>query len=270
MKINISTCPNDTFMFDALVNGRIDTMGYEFDLHMADIAELNDMASAGEADISKLSYAAYPAIEHEYQILRSGSAIGYGNGPLLVSKRKIYPDEVKDLTIAVAGLTTTSNMLLTIGFGDIKERKEYLFSDISHAVESGEVDAGVLIHEERFLYAEKGLRLVADLGEMWEKKSSLMIPLGAIVIRRGFKGGVKKDIDMLVRNSVRYAFENPDASYDFVFDNARELDEDVVHKHIKMFVNKYSVDLGEYGMASVDGFFKAAGVTLTEPIFIQQ
>lgn len=270
MKINISTCPNDTFMFDALLNGRIETMGYEFDLHMADIAELNDLAAAGEADITKLSYAAYPAIEHQYQILRAGSAIGYGNGPLLVSKRKIYPDEVKDLTIAVAGLSTTSNMLLTIAYGDIKERKEYLFSDISQAVASGEVDAGVLIHEERFLYAEKGLKLVADLGEIWEKKSSLMIPLGAIVIKRDLEGGVKKDIDMLVRNSIRYAADNTDDSWDFVRKHARELNEDVIHNHIRMFVNKYSYDLGEYGMASVEGFFKAAGVTLTEPIFIQQ
>ncbi|MEG2282977.1 MAG: 1,4-dihydroxy-6-naphthoate synthase, partial [Rikenellaceae bacterium] len=237
------------------LHGKIDTKGYRFELHMADIAELNTIVEGGGVDISKISYATYPLIEDKYQILTSGSALGRGNGPLLVSKKKIYPDEVPYLKIGIPGKTTTAAMLLKIAFGDIKELREYLFSDISSAIEGGEVDAGVLIHEERFLYREKGLHLISDLGAMWEEKSGLATPLGAIVIRRDTDVKVKKDINSLVANSVKYAFDNPLSSFSFVRDNAKELDEKVMKRHIEMFVNQYSLNLGAEGQESVERFF---------------
>ena len=268
IKINISTCPNDTFMFDALLHNKIDTKGYRFELHMADIAELNTIVKEECVDVSKISYAVYPQIEDNYQILNSGSAMGRGNGPLLVSKKKIYADEIKDLKIAVPGLTTTANMLLTIGFGDVKERKEYLFSDISSAVEADEVDAGILIHEERFCYKKMGLQLISDLGQMWEDKKRLLIPLGAIVVRRDLDENIKKDIQELIAESIRFAFENPQSSLSFVKQNAQELDDEIIEKHIKMFVNDFSINVGEVGKESVKGFFEASGVTLKNKIFV--
>ena len=263
MTINISSCPNDTFMFDALLHGKIDTKGYRFELHIGDIAELNSYVLDGSVDISKISYATYPLIENNYQILTSGSAMGRGNGPLLVSKYKIYPDEVSSLKIGVPGLTTTANMLLTIGFGDVRERKEYLFSDISEAILEGEVDAGVLIHEERFTYKSKGLNLISDLGDMWEQKSGLLIPLGAIVVRRDIDDKIKRDIDMLVRESISYAFSNPLSSRSFVKSYAQELDSVVIDKHIEMFVNDYSLNVNDLGRASVANFFVASSVKLS-------
>lgn len=268
MTINISTCPNDTFMFDALLHGKIDTKGYKFDLHMADIAELNTLAQQGVADISKISYAAYPMIEDQYQILSSGSALGRGNGPLLVSKKKIYPDEVPHLKIAIPGYTTSAAMLLKIAYGEIKELKEYLFSDISEAIESGEVDAGVLIHEERFLYKEQGLHLVVDLGAMWEKRSGLPTPLGAIVIRRDIDDEVKKEINQLIMESVYFAQTNYASSQAFVREHAKELDDEVIKDHICMFVNYYSINLNEEARNAIERFFKEGGVTLKHKMFI--
>lgn len=268
MTINISTCPNDTFMFDALLHGKIDTQGYTFDLHMADIAELNTLVQESSPDISKISYAAYPLIEDRYQLLSAGSALGHGNGPLLVSKRKISPDEVPFLKIAIPGRTTSAAMLLKIAYGEIKELKEYLFSDVTQAIESGEVDAGVLIHEERFLYKEQGLQLIADLGAMWEEKSGLPTPLGAIVIRRDIDDQVKKEINRLIMQSVYFAQKNYASSQAFVREHAKELDDEVIKEHICMFVNYYSINLNEEACNAIERFFKEAGVTLKHEMFI--
>ncbi len=256
LRLNISTCPNDTFMFDALLHDKIDTKGYQFELCMADIEQLNDYVEEASVDISKLSYARYPSISQNYEILGSGSAIGRGNGPLLVSKHKIYPDELCDCTIAIPGQRTTANLLLQRIFPNIKSKREYLFSDVSSAVLDGEVDCGVLIHEERFLYAQKGLKLVADLGDEWERLTGKMIPLGAIVIKRNLPYQTKKDIEILIRKSVEFAFANRQSSYGFVKQHARELDDDVIDKHISMFVNEYSLDIKQEGRDSVKELFK--------------
>lgn len=165
LKLSISTCPNDTFMFDAMLHRRIDTEGLDFDLTMADIEQLNAAALAGEPDVTKLSYASFPLVADRYRILGSGSALGRGNGPLLVSRHKLYPDELRDARIAIPGEHTTANRLLSLFFPEASDKRVYLFSDIADAVLSDECDAGVLIHEGRFTYRGKGLRLVADLGE---------------------------------------------------------------------------------------------------------
>ena len=255
-------------MFDALIHHKIDTCGYKFELTMADIEQLNNFAKDGGVMVSKISYATYPSISKKYQILNSGSAIGRGNGPLLVSRRKIYIDELHDVKVGIPGKNTTANLLLTKVFPEVQNKSEYLFSDISTAIMDGEIDCGVLIHEERFTYSQKGLSLVADLGQEWENKTGKMIPLGAIVVQRELAENVKKDIERLVRESVQYAFDNPLSSSSFVKANAKELNDETISKHIEMFVNKYSLDLTKEGIDSVNELFNSGGFGELENIFV--
>lgn len=238
-------------MFDALIHKRVDTEGLEFELKMADIEELNGDVLAGVPHVSKISYAVFPLISGKYTILNSGSALGRGNGPLLVSRHRIYPDEMRDVKLAVPGLHTTANLLMERLFPEACEKKPYLFSDITEAVMSGECDAGVLIHEGRFVYAKHGLQLVADLGVEWENKTGLPLPLGAIVVSNELDDNLKAKVDRVVQRSVEYAMANPKDSYPFVKNNARELDDEVIAQHIALFVNRHSLDLGNEGRRAV-------------------
>lgn len=251
LRIHISTCPNDTFMFDALLHHRIDTEGLEFEVRMADIEELNDRALDGLADVTKCSYAVVPQIAERYQVLDSGSALGRGNGPLLVSRNPVKIDKTNPLRVAIPGKRTTANLLLSNLFPEITNKVEMLFSDIIPAVSNGEVDAGVLIHEGRFVYREKGLHLIADLGLEWEKRYALPLPLGAIAVRRALPDELKAKINRVLRRSVEFAFAHPEASRDFVKRYAQELDDSVIRQHIGLFVNPFSVDLGENGREAV-------------------
>ena len=272
LKLGFSTCPNDTFMFDAIVNRRIDTEGLSFLLELTDIEKLKQHALGAEFDILKISFATYPKVSEHYQILNSGSALGHANGPLLVSKQKIYPDEVESLKIAIPGSNTTANLLLDIAYPGIQHKQEYLFSEIEEVVLSGEADAGLLIHENRFTYEDRGLKKIVDLGTWWEEKFNLPIPLGGIVVRRSLSQSVKKTIGRIMQNSVAFAFENPKASQGFIKEHAQNMKEDVVNKHINLYVNQYSVDLGEKGRQAIDGLFEQAMVLrkitdLIQPIF---
>ncbi|MDR0660612.1 MAG: 1,4-dihydroxy-6-naphthoate synthase [Prevotellaceae bacterium] len=258
LTLAISTCPNDTFVFDALVHHKIDTEGLTFDLHLADVEELNKLALEASVDITKLSYHAYAYVAKDYLILSSGGALGRGNGPLFVSKKKIYPDEVGDITVAIPGKRTTAAMLLRLAFPSVKRAREYLFSDIESAILDNEADAGVLIHEGRFTYRKKGLRPIADLGEWWENESNQPIPLGNIAIKRGIPSDVRAKFDRVLRRSVEFALNNPKESSEFVRRYAREMDEDVMRKHIALFVNQSTVDLGDEGRKAVQVFFDAA------------
>lgn len=251
LRLSISTCPNDTFMFYGLVGKRVDTEGLEFDLTLADIQQLNLGAIAGEPHITKMSYAVYPQVESQYRISNSGSALGRGNGPLLVSRRKIYPDEAPGVRIAVPGRHTTANLLMERLFPGGGERGEYLFSDIAEAVLSGECDAGVLIHEGRFLYKSLGLQLIADLGVLWEKETAMPLPLGAIAVSRELDGRTQKKVERVVRRSVEYALANPREPERFVKQYAQEMDDKVIESHIELFVNSWSVDLGDQGREAV-------------------
>lgn len=251
LKVHISTCPNDTFMFDALLHHRIDTGGLEFDTRLADIEELNSLALEGVADVTKCSYAVVPEITDQYQTLNSGSALGRGNGPLLVSREPLDKNRLKGLTVAIPGEHTTANLLLKNLFPEITDKRIMLFSDIIPAVAGGAVDAGVLIHEGRFVYREKGLSLVADLGREWEARYALPLPLGAIAVRRSLPEEVKRHIDRLLSEGVRYAFDHPEASRPFVKQYAQEMDDPVIQSHIDLFVNEYSVDLGTEGKEAV-------------------
>ena len=248
LKLYISPCPNDTFMFHALVHGLIDCEGLEFDVEYHDIEQLNSRAMAAEADVSKLSCAVLPAILGQYALLDSGAALGRGNGPLLV-RRKGFEGEL--IRVAVPGEYTTANALVSGLFPLIEERVPLLFSDIAEAVERGDFDGGVLIHEGRFVYERRNLELVADLGVEWERLTDLPLPLGGIVVRRELGVELKERMERVLRRSIEYAFANPMASRDYVKAHARELEDDVIDKHIALFVNSFSLSLGEQGRKAI-------------------
>ena len=248
LSLHISPCPNDTFAFDALINGRLE---HDFDLNMEyhDIEVLNEGVLCGEPDISKISYAVYPLIAEQYVLLDSGSALGRGNGQLLV-RRKGETGKIRK--VISPGLNTTANALLMRYFPDVEEVEQRLFSEIAEAVERGEADAGVLIHEGRFVYERRNLELVADLGKLWERETNMPLPLGAIVAKRSLGEEVISKFEKLLAESVRYAFENPLLSRDFVKEHAQELEDEVIDKHIALFVNDYTISLGDEGRKAVE------------------
>ena len=246
LSLAISPCPNDTFAFDAIINRRIDH-DFELDVEYKDIEELNEGVLKGIPDISKISYSVYPKIAEEYLLLDSGSALGRGNGQLLV-RRKGESGSIR--TVATPGLNTTANALLMRYFPGV-EVVPMLFSAIAQAVESGVTDAGVLIHEGLFVYQRRDLELVADLGKLWEAESGLPLPLGAIVIRRSVAEQVRKQFEALLADSVRFAFNNPKVSREFVKSHAQELEDQVIDSHIALFVNEYTVTLGPQGREAV-------------------
>ena len=245
LRLGFSTCPNDTFIFDAMVHKKIDTEGLDFNLIMGDVEELNNMALNSDIDITKISFHAYAYVADKYKILNSGSALGRNNGPLLISKKKIYPDEVPSLKIAIPGKHTTANLLLHFAYPQIKEIKEYLFSDIEQAVLENKVDAGLIIHETRFTYKKKGLHKIIDLGEYWEQKTSLPVPLGGIIINRDISAKTQKKVDRVLRRSIEFALKNPDSPLEFIREFAQEMDKDVMYRHIQLYVNDFTRDLKE-------------------------
>jgi 1,4-dihydroxy-6-naphthoate synthase len=250
LTLGFSPCPNDTFIFDALVNNKIEH-GFSFDITIADVEELNRLALDGQLDVTKMSYHAYACAASQYLLCESGSALGRGNGPLFVSKMKIYPDEVPYLKIAIPGKYTTAAFLLKYAFPTIKEPDVYLFSDIEEVVLSNEADAGVLIHEGRFTYKDKGLRLIKDLGERWEMFTKQPVPLGCIAINRDLPAEVRQSFSQALKDSVLFAQTNPASSRDYVKKHAREQADEITNKHIELFVNEYTTALGDEGRNAV-------------------
>lgn len=246
--LHISPCPNDTFAFDALINGRI---AHDFDLAVEyhDIEVLNKGVLRGEPDISKISYSVYPQIADRYVLLDSGSALGRGNGQLLV-RRAGERSPIR--RVASPGLNTTANALLVRYFPNVEAVEPMLFSEIAEAVERGEVDAGVLIHEGRFVYERRQLELVADLGQLWEQETGMPLPLGAIVAKRELGRGQIAAFEQLLAESVRYAMAHPAASREFVKEHAQELEDEVIDKHIALFVNDFTISLGDEGRRAVE------------------
>lgn len=246
--LHISPCPNDTFAFDALINGRI---AHDFDLAVEyhDIEVLNKGVLQGEPDISKISYSVYPQIADRYVLLDSGSALGRGNGQLLV-RRAGERSPIR--RVASPGLNTTANALLVRYFPNVEQVEPMLFSEIAEAVERGEVDAGVLIHEGRFVYERRQLELVADLGQLWEQETGMPLPLGAIVAKRELGSGQIAAFEQLLAESVRYAMAHPAASREFVKEHAQELEDEVIDKHIALFVNNFTISLGDEGRRAVE------------------
>lgn len=249
LRLAISPCPNDTFMFDAIVNRRIDSEGLLFEVEYYDIEQLNERAMERRADITKCSTAILPRIDTDYRLLDSGSALGRGNGPLLV-RRKGDTSALRH--IAVPGEHTTANALIGRLFPEIERRTPRLFSEIAEAVEAGEYDAGVLIHEGRFVYERRNLELVADLGLEWERRIELPLPLGSIVVARDLGEDVASRVDRVLRRSIEYAFAHPELSRAYIKEHARELEDEVIDKHIALFVNDFSLSLGSEGRRAVE------------------
>ena len=258
LTLGFSTCPNDTFIFDAAIHKKIDTHGIDFDVELGDVEELNKKAFEGEIDITKLSYHAYAYAAKDYILLNSGSALGYKNGPLLISKQKIYPDEIDDLKIAIPGKYTTANLLLGIAYPNAKNKIPYIFSDIEDAILDNETDAGLIIHENRFTYEKKGLIKIIDLGEYWEELTKMPIPLGGIVINRRFDNQTQKTVSEIIKQSIEYAYKHPESSLNYIKQYAQEMDAEVMKKHIDLYVNEFSIDLGTDGKKAVKRLYREA------------
>jgi 1,4-dihydroxy-6-naphthoate synthase len=277
LTLAFSPCPNDCFIFDAIVNRRIDLEGLEFSVRLADVEALNKATFAGDVDVTKLSFHAYAYCADAYVLLDAGSALGNNCGPLLISKRSITPDEVAGgrLRIAIPGKFTTANFLLGLAFPNATDKTELVFSEIEPALLAERFDAGLIIHENRFTYQAKGLKKIVDLGEFWELETGAPIPLGGIVIRRALPDAVKEAVDRVLRRGVEYALAHRSASLPFVRQHAQEMSEDVMYKHIDLYVNDYSVDLGPRGRQAIELLFDRAvraGIIprVNQPLFLSE
>ena len=262
LTLGFSPCPNDTFIFDALIHHKIDTEGLDFDVQFHDVETLNQKAIKGELDITKLSFHAFAYVLDQYVLLDSGSALGFGVGPLLICSKEEFlnPEELKNenLRVVIPGRLTTANFLLGIAYPQFQNKKELVFSDIENALLDNEADLGLIIHENRFTYANKGLHKIVDLGNFWEELTGCAIPLGGIVINRAIEPEIQHKVNRLIRKSVEFAFENPKSGLEFIRQHAQEMEEDVMYKHIELYVNKYSVDLGIEGRKAINILFTLA------------
>lgn len=267
LTVGISPCPNDTFIFEPIVSKRIFYSSYEFEFILRDVEELNAMALKNELDIIKISYARYPQVMQHYVMLRSGGAMGKGVGPLLVSKKEISAEELIGKTIALPGEHTTAHFLFSTLFPEVTQKKFMLFSTIEDAVLSEQVDAGVLIHEGRFTYKEKGLQLLADLGVLWQERKKLPLPLGGIAIKRSLYEH-HKALNQLIHDSVEYSFQHYQENLPpFVKEHAQEMNENVMRQHIQLYVNDFSLDVGSEGQSAVNEMFSLPP-TSHLPIFV--
>src|SRR4030095_6180286 len=265
LTLGFSPCPNDTFIFDALVNKKIGTEGLEFDAVLEDVETLNKWTLEGKLDITKLSFPAFFLSIDKYVLLDAGSALGKGVGPLLVSKSKLQPvtahdgittEQLDDKTIVLPGVNTTANLLFSFAFPEARQKKFMIFSGIEDAVLDGDADLGVIIHENRFTYEQKGLQKVVDLGEYWETKNHTPIPLGGIAISRSIDKPMALKINSLIRKSLEFAFENYPEISGYVKQHSHSLSEDVMRQHIDLYVNNYSLTLGSEGKSAIKTLFE--------------
>lgn len=252
--LGFSPCPNDTFIFDALVNKKIDTEGFEFETVLADVETLNQWALEGKLAITKLSFPAFFRSLQHYTLLNAGSALGKGVGPLLItdSAQELSDDDVNQASVALPGIHTTANLLFSYAYPGATDKTFMLFSSIEEALLNKETDMGVIIHENRFTYQQKGLYKVKDLGEYWEEKTELPIPLGGIAITQSVKRSVALKINELIRKSLEYAFKNYPLIPDYIKQHSQEMSEEVMRQHIDLYVNNYSLDLGDEGRIAIE------------------
>jgi 1,4-dihydroxy-6-naphthoate synthase len=250
LSLGFSPCPNDTFIFDALVNNKIDTEGIEFDVVMEDVQTLNYWALEGKLAVTKLSYGVLPLVLKNYVVLNSGSALGKGVGPLLIRNEKFKNQNIEDCTIAIPGENTTAHLLFSLAYLNAKNKIFLRYDEIENFVLEGK-GLGVIIHENRFTYAEKGLHKIIDLGDYWEKETDNAIPLGGIVIKRDIASETQQKVDRLIKKSIEFAFANYPELNDYIRSHSQEMSEDVMRKHIDLYVNNYSINLGEQGKKAV-------------------
>lgn len=254
LTLGFSPCPNDTFIFDALVNGKIDTEGFEFEVFLEDVETLNQWALEGKLDITKLSFPAFFKSLSHYTLLNAGSAIGKGVGPLLISDapHELTDEEINQASIALPGQNTTANLLFSFAYPYVTDKTFMIFSAIEDALVNKEVDMGVIIHENRFTYHQKGLHKIKDLGEYWEEKMELPLPLGGIAINQSVKRSTALKINALICKSLDYAFANYPVITEYVKQHSQTMSEDVMRQHINLYVNNYSLDLGEEGKLAIE------------------
>ena len=258
LRLGFSPCPNDTFIFDAMLHGKVDTEGLEFQPVIADVEELNQKAFAKTLDITKLSYHAFAFLLKDYALLDAGSALGNNVGPLLIAKAPMEEAAIEEARIAIPGKYTTANFLLSLAYPGAKNKTEMLFSDIEEAVLTGKMDAGLIIHENRFTYQDKGLVKIKDLGEFWESTTRMPIPLGGIVASRALPAEVRQAANRVMARSVAFAMNHPEEPKPFVRQHAQEMDEEVMYKHINLYVNEYTRSLGIKGRQAVQRLFDIA------------
>jgi len=246
LSLGISPCPNDTYIFHALITGLV-SFPAKIDLHLADVEELNKKAKNKTLDIVKVSVASIPHLIDNYAIANSGGAMGWSCGPIVIAKKPMSNQELSEASIAVPGLMTTANLLLNIHGGFKGKRHEMIFSEIMPAVIRGDVDCGLIIHEGRFVYEKFKLVKVFDTGLWWENTFATPLPLGAIMINKSLDTHLAYEIEKAIKASISYANANPLASLDYIKEHAQEMDEEIIRQHIKAFVNDFSLQLGEQG-----------------------
>ena len=254
--LGFSPCPNDTFIFDGLVNKKIDTGDFTFTVQLEDVETLNEMAKNEVLDFTKISYGVLPLVAKNYKVLNSGSALGKGVGPLLISKKPVDFKEVEKYTIAIPGENTTAHLLFTLAFPNAKNKVFKRYDDIENSVLNSENVLGVIIHENRFTYMDKGLHKIVDLGNFWEEKTSLPIPLGGIVGKKSLDENILKQVDALIKKSIEYSFSHYPLITDYVKQHSQEMEPEVMKKHIDLYVNNYSVDLGSDGKNAIQKFME--------------
>lgn len=273
LTLGFSPCPNDTFIFDALIHHKIDTEGLDFDVYYEDVETLNHKAFNCELDITKLSYHAYAYAVENYVLLNTGSALGFGVGPLLICKRPELKEKLttnghpsipadasfqSNLAVGIPGKYTTANFLLGLAFPNLTNKQEVVFSAIEQRLLDEHIDLGLIIHENRFTYQDKGLHKIVDLGDFWERTTGAPIPLGGIVASRRLPKEIQNRVDRVIRKSVEYAFANPQSGLDFIRAHAQEMSEAVMYKHIELYVNRFSVSLGDEGKTAIQLLFNKA------------
>jgi 1,4-dihydroxy-6-naphthoate synthase len=277
LSLGFSPCPNDTFIFDALIHHKIDTEGLDFEVFFDDVETLNKKAMDGVLDITKLSYHAFAYVVDQYALLDAGSALGFGVGPMLISKADISISDLQQNSlkykIGIPGKFTTANFLLGLAFPQAQNKQVMVFSEIEDALLNEQIDIGLIIHENRFTYQDKGLKKIIDLGDFWEKQTGCAIPLGGIVINRNLPLDVQLKVNRLIKQSVEYAFANPKSGLDFIRQHAQEMSEEVMYKHIHLYVNKYSIELGTEGRKAIQLLFDKALQNniippITQPLFL--
>jgi 1,4-dihydroxy-6-naphthoate synthase len=260
LRIGYSTCPNDTFIFYALAHHQIDCEGLRFDIELKDVETLNRDAIHQVFDVSKLSFAALGHLQETYGLLYSGAALGRGCGPLVVARRNHDLSKLGNSRIAIPGHWTTANLLMALFAMEYpgKQMIPMVFDQIMPAVQRGEVDYGVIIHEGRFTYEKYGLDCLLDLGQWWEDCTSLPIPLGGIAIRRDVPADIARRVDTAIKRSVMYAFDHPDSTASYIRCHAQEMEPDVIEQHIDLYVNSFSMDLQTEGTVAVQKLFEIA------------
>ncbi|MGX1752188.1 menaquinone biosynthesis family protein [Sphingobacterium sp. NPDC055346] len=270
LTLGFSPCPNDTFIFDALIHNKIDCEGLQFHVEYHDVETLNAKAFRGDLDITKLSYHAFAYAVEDYELLDAGSALGFGVGPLLICKDESLakelasyagqdlPERFKELKVGIPGKFTTANFLLSLAFPGLLNKQVMLFSEIEQSLLDGSIDIGLIIHENRFTYMDKGLHKIVDLGDYWERTTGSAIPLGGIVIKRSLPEEVKQKVNRLISESVRFGFDHPKSGLEYIRSHAQEMEESVMYKHIELYVNQYSENLGDEGKKAIRQMFEKA------------